>query len=155
MASYENSIVIEAPLRDVYAYVNEPTTFPDWVHGMIDVHSVIGTGEGQQYEWTYKMVGMQFRGQSVAVDYVKDECAAYQSIGMIESIWTNIVEPQDGGTKLTVKVEYSIPAPVLGKLAEVLTLRRNMRGLNSTLLNAKEVLEGAERASVPDLRPMG
>jgi hypothetical protein len=30
-----------------------------------------------------------------------------------------------------------------------------MRGLNSTLLNAKEVLEGAERASVPDLRPMG
>lgn len=142
MPSYENSIVINAPLSDVFTYVNEPKTFPDWVHGMIDVHNVIGTGEGQQYEWTFKMVGMQLHGQSVAVNYIQDECAAYQSIGMIESIWTNIVEPSDGGTKLTIKVEYSIPAPVLGKLAEALTLRRNERGLNATLINAKEVLEG-------------
>ena len=142
MPSYENSIVIDAPLSDVFSYANDPKTFPDWVQGMIDVRDVIGTGEGQQYEWTFKMVGIQFRGQSVAVNYVQDECAAYQSIGMIESIWTNIVESSDGGTKLTIKVDYSIPAPVLGKLAEALTLRRNKRGLDATLLNAKEVLEG-------------
>ena len=142
MPSYENSIAIDAGLSDVFAYVNEPKKFPDWVHGMIDVRNVIGSGEGQQYEWTFKMVGIQFRGQSVAVNYVQDECAAYQSIGMIESIWTNIVESSDGGTKLTIKVDYSIPAPVLGKLAEALTLRRNKRGLDATLLNAKEVLEG-------------
>lgn len=142
MASYENSVLIQAPLGQVFKYVNEPTTFPDWVHGMVEVHNVIGTGEGQQYEWTFKMVGMQLHGQSIAVNYVQDECAAYQSIGMIESIWTNIVEPHDGGTNLTIKVEYSIPAPVLGKLAERLTVRRNQRGLDATLLNAKEVLEG-------------
>ena len=141
MPSYENSIAIDAGLSDVFAYVNEPKKFPDWVHGMIDVRNVIGSGEGQQYEWTFKMVGMQFRGQSVAVNYIPDECAAYQSIGMIESIWTNIVEPLDRGTKLTIKLEYSIPTPVLGKLAEAITLRRNRRGLDATLLNAKEVLE--------------
>jgi uncharacterized membrane protein len=142
VASYENSVLIQAPLGQVFKYVNEPTTFPDWVHGMVEVRNVIGTGEGQQYEWTFKMVGMQLHGQSIAVNYVQDECAAYQSIGMIESIWTNIVEPHDGGTNLTIKVEYSIPAPVLGKLAERLTVRRNQRGLDATLLNAKEVLEG-------------
>ena len=141
MPSYENSIAIDAGLSDVFAYVNEPKKFPDWVHGMIDVRNVIGSGEGQQYEWTFKMVGIQFRGQSVAVNYIPDECAAYQSIGMIESIWTNIVEPLDRGTKLTIKLEYSIPTPVLGKLAEAITLRRNRRGLDATLLNAKEVLE--------------
>jgi hypothetical protein len=108
---------------------------------MVEVRNVIGSGEGQQYEWTFKMIGMQFHGQSIAVNYVEDECAAYQSIGMIESLWTNIVEPHDGGTTLTIKVEYSIPAPVLGKLAEQLTLRRNKRGLDASLLNAKEVLE--------------
>jgi uncharacterized membrane protein len=141
LASYENSIAIEAPLGAVFAYVNDPTKFPDWVHGMVEVRNVIGSGEGQQYEWTFKMIGMQFHGQSIAVNYVEDECAAYQSIGMIESLWTNIVEPHDGGTTLTIKVEYSIPAPVLGKLAEQLTLRRNKRGLDASLLNAKEVLE--------------
>ncbi len=141
MPSYENSIVIDAALSDVFAYVNEPKTFPDWVHGMIDVRNVIGAGEGQQYEWTFKMVGIQFRGQSVAVNYVQDECAAYQSIGMIESIWTNVVEPLGQKTKLIIKVEYSIPTPVLGKLAEAIMLRRNRRGLDATLLNVKEVLE--------------
>ena len=142
MASYENSVLIQAPLGQVFKYVNEPRTFPDWVHGMVEVRNVIGTGEGQQYEWTFKMLGMQLRGQSIAVNYVQGDCAAYQSIGMIESIWTNIVEPHDRGTNLTIKVEYSIPAPVLGKLAERLTVRRNQRGLDATLLNAKEVLEG-------------
>ncbi|HET6415431.1 MAG TPA: SRPBCC family protein [Polyangiales bacterium] len=142
MPSYENSILIEAPIGVVFAYVNEPATFPDWVNGMIEVRNVVGTGEGLQYEWTFKMVGLLFRGQSVAVNYVQDECAAYQSIGMIESIWTNITEPSDRGTKLTIKLEYSIPTPVLGKLAEQLTLRRNKRGLDASLLNAKEALEG-------------
>ena len=125
----------------MFSYVNDPPKFPDWVHGMVEVRNVIGSGEGQQYEWTFKMIGMQFHGQSIAVNYVEDERAAYQSIGMIESIWTNIVEQHDGGTMLTIKVEYSIPAPVLGKLAEQLTLRRNKRGLDCSLLNAKEVLE--------------
>lgn len=142
MPTYENSILIEAPIGVVFAYVNEPATFPDWVNGMIEVRNVIGSGEGLQYEWTFKMVGLLFRGQSVAVNYVQDECAAYQSIGMVESIWTNITEPHDGGTKLTIKLEYAIPTPVLGKLAEQLTLRRNKRGLDASLLNAKEVLEG-------------
>jgi hypothetical protein len=121
--------------------VNEPRTFPEWVHGLIEVRNTIGTGAGQQYEWTFKMIGMQFRGQSITVNYVQDECAAYQSIGMIESIWTNIIEPHDVGTTLTIKVEYSIPARVLGKMAEQLTLRRNKRGLDASLFNVKEVLE--------------
>jgi len=126
----------------VFAYVNDPMVFPDWINGMIEVRNVIGTGEGLQYEWTFKMVGMLFRGQSIRVNYVQDDCAAYQSIGMMESIWTNITEAHDGGTKLTIKIEYSIPTPVLGKLAEQLTLKRNKRALDASLLNAKEAIEG-------------
>jgi uncharacterized membrane protein len=142
LPSYENSIVIQAPLGEVFAYVSDPRKFPDWVNGMIEVRNLIGAGEGAQYEWTFQMVGMQFRGQSVVVNYVENECAAYQSIGMIESLWTNIVDPQDGGTKLTMKLEYAIPTPVLGKLAERLILRRNKRGLDASLMNAQEALEG-------------
>jgi hypothetical protein len=52
MASHENSIVINAPVSEVFAYVNAPATIPDWMTGMIEVRNVIGSGAGQQYDWT-------------------------------------------------------------------------------------------------------
>lgn len=141
MISYESSMVINAPASAVFRYVNEPTTLPEWLTGMIDIRDVIGTGEGQQYEWTFTMVGIQLRGMNVVVEYVVNERATHQSIGMVTSSWTNIVEPQPGGAKLTIAIEYSLPVPVLGKLAEKMVVRRNARDLDSSLLNVKETLE--------------
>ena len=42
---------------------------------------------------------------------------------------------------MTFHVEYTIPVPVLGKLAEHLTVRRNKRDVEGYLLNIKETLE--------------
>ena len=141
LVSYEGSIVINAPVSEVFAYVNAPATIANWMTAMVEVRNVIGSGAGLQWDWTYKMAGIHVRGQSVIVDYIPDECATHQAIGMLDANWTNIVEPQDGGTKLTMKLEYTIPVPVLGKLAEHLTIRRNARELDTSLLNLKETLE--------------
>jgi len=141
MVSHEHSIVVRAPLKDVFAYVNAPATLPDWMTGMIEVRNIVGAGFGLQYDWTYTMIGVRLRGQNVVVEYVPDECAAHQSIGMVNSIWKSLVEPHEDGTKLTFSVEYTIPVPVLGKLAEHLTVRRNKRDVEGYLLNIKETLE--------------
>ena len=141
MASHENSIVVNVPVSEVFAYVNAPATIPDWMTGMIEVRNVRGSGAGQQYDWTYKMVGVHVRGQNVVVEYIPNECATHQGIGMLSSAWTNIVEPHEGATKLTIKLKYTIPLPVLGKLAEHLTVRRNDRDFKTSLLNLKETLE--------------
>ena len=141
MASYEGSIVINAPVSEVFAYANAPSTMPDWMSALVEVRNVIGSGAGLQWEWTYKMAGVHVRGQSVIVDYILNECATHQGIGMLSVDWTTMVEPHDGGTKLTAKLEYTIPVPVLGRLAEHLTIRRNARELDASLLNLKETLE--------------
>ncbi|MBW2381324.1 MAG: SRPBCC family protein [Deltaproteobacteria bacterium] len=141
MASYEGSIVIDAPVSEVFAYANAPSTMPDWMSALVEVRNVIGSGAGLQWEWTYKMAGVHVRGQSVIVDYILNECATHQGIGMLSVDWTTMVEPHDGGTKLTAKLEYTIPVPVLGRLAEHLTIRRNARELDASLLNLKETLE--------------
>jgi len=141
LASYEGSIVIDAPVSEVFAYANAPSTMPDWMSALVEVRNVIGSGAGLQWEWTYKMAGVHVRGQSVIVDYILNECATHQGIGMLSVDWTTMVEPHDGGTKLTAKLEYTIPVPVLGRLAEHLTIRRNARELDASLLNLKETLE--------------
>jgi uncharacterized membrane protein len=141
MASHEDSVVVNAPVSEVFAYVNAAATIPDWMTGMIEVRNVVGGGAGLQYDWTYKMVGVHVRGQNVVVEYIPNERATHQGIGMLTSSWTNIVEPHDGGTKLTIELEYTIPVPVLGKLAEYLTIQRNARDMKTSMLNLKETLE--------------
>ena len=142
MAFYEGSIVVNAPVSEVFAYANAPATMPDWMTALVEVRNVIGSGAGQQWEWTYKMAGVHVRGQSVIVDYILNECATHQGIGMLSVNWTTKVAPHDGGTKLTAKLEYTIPVPVLGRLAEHLTVQRNARELDASLSNLKEALEG-------------
>lgn len=141
MISYGNSIVINAPVSEVFTYVNELSTMPDWLTGLVEVHNVIGTGEGQQCEWTFKLAGVQLRGQAVVVECIENDRCTHQSIGMFKSDWTHIVQPHEDGTKLIIEVEYSLPLLVLGKLGERLTVRRMARDLDSSLLNIKEALE--------------
>jgi uncharacterized membrane protein len=142
MIQHRDSIIINAPPSEVFAYVNDPRALCEWTVSMSETRNIIGFGEGQQYEWSFKLVGVPLRGQAVVVDYVQNQRAVHQGIGMFEILWTNRVEPDNGGTKLTMELEYAIPLPVLGKVAEHLLVRRNERNLQSALLNLKEKLEG-------------
>jgi hypothetical protein len=65
-----------------------------------------------------------------------------QSKGGIVSTWTYSFEPHDGGTKMELVIEYTIPVPVLGKLAEKLVLRRNEREADLAMENIKDKMEG-------------
>jgi len=141
MTVVRKEVVVNAPPGRVFAYVTEPSTMAEWLPSMVGVRGVIGHGLGQQYEWTYKMAGLLLRGQSIVVELVPDERAVHQSIGTIGSAWTFTVEPHDGGTALTVEVEYTVPLPVLGKLAEKLAVRRDARDLEAALVNVKDTLE--------------
>lgn len=141
MASWKNSIVIHAPPDKVFAYVDDPMTLVEWLPGMVEIRNVIGTGAGQQHEWTYKMAGLLLRGQATVVEHVPNRCAVHQTIGTISSDFGYAVEPHEEGTTLTLEVEYSVPIPVLGKLAEHIALRRNAREFDLALQNVKETLE--------------
>jgi hypothetical protein len=72
MVSHEHSIVIHAPLSEVFAYVNAPATLPDWMTGMIEVRNIVGSGAGLQYDWTYTMVGVRLRDLEGYLLNIKD-----------------------------------------------------------------------------------
>jgi uncharacterized protein YndB with AHSA1/START domain len=140
MISLTKTVLVDAPADRVFAYVTEPTTMAEWLVSMVETRDVIGAGEGQQYEWTYKMVGLHLRGQTTVVEHVPNELSVHQSIGAIGSTWTFGIEPHEEGSSLTVEVEYSIPVPVLGKLAERIAEKRNARELEQSLTNVQEML---------------
>jgi len=143
MASWKDSILIHAPPDDVFAYVDDPRQLPTWLPSMIEVRNVIGSGLGQQYEYTYKMGGLQLRGTNIVIEHVPNERGLHQVIGMISALWDYSVEPHPEGTLLNIEVEYSIPIPVLGRLAERLAIKQNAASFELALINVKDVMEAS------------
>jgi uncharacterized membrane protein len=144
MARVETSIVIKAPVEKVFNYLDDPMSNPEWLPGMIDVKDVVQTPDkvGTHFRWTYKMAGMRFEGETTTTEYVANKRIVTKSKGGISSTWTFTFDPHPEGAKLTVAVDYSIPIPVIGKLAESLVLKQNEREANLALTNVKEKVEG-------------
>jgi hypothetical protein len=141
MKSWKNSIVVHAARDRVFAYLDDPMNIAAWLPQAVEIHNVIGTGAGQQFEWTAKMAGILLRGQSTIIEHVPNRRALHQSIGMVTSTLGYCVEPHEEGAELTLEVEYDVPIPLIGKLAENILVRRNAREFDLALVTVKETLE--------------
>ena len=144
MAKVERSIIINAPVEKVFAYIEDPTLNPEWLPSVMEVKDVTLTeeGVGSHFRWVYKLAGLLFEGESTTTEHIPNRRIVTQSKGGIVSTWTWTVQPHDGGTKANLVVEYTIPVPVLGKLAEPLVLRLNEREADLAMANIKARMEG-------------
>jgi len=142
MAKVERSITINAPVEKVFDYLDDPMTQLEWVPSSIEVKDVSGSGVGKHFKWTYKMAGILLKGETTTIEYIPNERIVTQSKGGATSTWTLNFETHDGGTILNLTIEYTIPVPVLGKLAEKIVLKRNEREADLAMANIKEKMEG-------------
>ena len=142
MPKIENSITINAPVDKVFDYISDPMNQLEWLTSVMEITDVTGSGVGQHWRWKYKMVGVGLQGESTVTEHIPNERRVQQSKGGIVSTWTYSFEPHDGGTKMELVIEYTIPVPVLGKLAEKLVLRRNEREADLAMENIKDKMEG-------------
>ncbi|UCF47787.1 MAG: SRPBCC family protein [Myxococcales bacterium] len=141
MARVHKSITINSPVEKVFAYIDDITTSPEWLPSMMEVSDITGSGVGQHYRWKYKMAGVPLNGESTVIEHIPNERRVIDSKGGVNAHWIYTFEPDDGGTKLDIEIEYTIPVPVLGKLAEKLVLKRNEREADMAMENVKEKME--------------
>jgi uncharacterized membrane protein len=143
MARIHKSVEIKAPVKEVYDYLEDPEKEPEWLTSLMDVKDVTGSGTGKHFKWTYKMAGIRFNGESTFVKDIPEKQIVVESKGGIDSKWnwTFNSEPSKGITVLDLDLDYTIPVPVLGKLAEKVIMKRNERETDLNLMNIKEKLE--------------
>lgn len=151
MVKVERSVTINAPVDNVFSYLSGPGNLLEWVPSITDVLDVSGYGVGQKFGWTYKMMGMSFQGESEVTEHVINQRIVMKSSEGILSIWTWTFEPVAGGTRLNLVVEYTIPMPVLGKVAERLVQRQNEREADLAMVNLKERMEGRTQIPIREL----
>ena len=142
MAKVERSIKINAPVEKVFDYLDDPMTQLEWVPSSIEVKDVSGSGVGKHFKWTYKMAGILLKGETTTIEYIPNERIVTQSKGGATSTWIFNFEAHNGETMVELTIEYTIPVPVLGKLAEKIVLKRNEREADLAMVNIKEKMEG-------------
>ena len=142
MAKVERNVTINAPVEKVFSYLDDPMNQLECIPSMTDVRDITGHGVGQKFGWTYKMMGLSFKGESEVTEHVPNQRCVIKSTGDILSIWTWTFKPEDSKTLVNLVVEYTIPVPVVGKVGERLVLRLNEREADLAMENIKERLEG-------------
>jgi len=142
MAKTVKSITINAPVEKVFDYISEPTNLPEIWPSLVEVKDVqkLPSG-GTRNRWVYKMAGIRLKGTSEDTEYVPNQRIVSKTKGGAESTQTWMFQPEAGGTKVTFEVEYTVPIPVLGKLAEAIIVKMNEHEGELILANLKARME--------------
>ena len=141
MEKIQTNIDISRPADDVFAYLEDPSHHAEWLPSLIDVRNVTGAGEGQRWDWTYKMAGIRLDGEAMLSQAIPGKQLVISTKGATEGVWTFTLYRVDGATHLDLTVDYTIPVPVLGKLTEKMVLRMNEREIALATQNIKDYCE--------------
>ncbi len=142
MVKLNKAITIHAPVEKVFTFLNDPCNLPEIWPSMVEVKDVTPSPAGGfNFGWVYKMGGMRFDGASETIESVKNQRTVTRSTKGIESKFTWMFETVDNDTKLTVDIEYNVPIPLLGKLAEAIIVKQNEHEAQALLENLKARME--------------
>jgi uncharacterized membrane protein len=142
MAKVEKTISINAPVEKVFDYLVEVTNLPEIWPSMVEVKNVERLPNGaSNFRWVYKMAGARFEGTSETTEFVPNQRAVTKSKGGLDSTITFTFQPEAGGAKITFEAEYTVPIPLLGKLAEAVIVKQNEGEAEELLANLKAKME--------------
>jgi len=142
MMKVHKKATIHAPINKVFAYMTDPRNLPEIWPSMVEVKNVrTNTHGGYDFDWVYKMGGMHFNGSSDTTEFVINKHHVTKSTKGIESKFTWDYETTRDGTQLTLEVEYNVPVPLIGKIAETILTKQNEHEAEFMLENLKNKME--------------
>ena len=139
MAHFSRSCSIQATPDVVFGILADFQHLPEIWPSVIEVRNLEmrPNGIGSRYDWVYKMAGHRFEGHSEVVGWSPGSRLEVRDRGGIEATRDMHVEPMGTETRCTVTVEYSVPIPLVGRLAEAFVLRQNEHEAEAFLANLK------------------
>ncbi len=143
MKFIEGGVSIAAPIDETFAWVANPRNTVAWLPSLVDVHDIEGEGAGCTYEWTYRMIGVPLHGRSEVTESDPPTSHVVETHAGVRSSWKYHFSPEGEGTRLNIIMNYTIPVPVLGTLAEALVHGQNQREFELALKNIKSHVEHA------------
>jgi uncharacterized membrane protein len=144
MSTIERSIVIERPVQEVWDFVQDTSKDALWQTTLVQ-SQVLTEGPrrvGTQVQEVRRFLGVQIPMTLELTEFEPERRSSLKAVaGGIPLSGSYMLEPLDGGTKLTVTGE--LEAHRLFKLAEPVFARMTSRELEASLGHLKDLLEVA------------
>ena len=144
MPSVTESIIIDRPRADIYAYMTDPEKAPLWQTNVISMEAQYeGDAEvGDRVKAATKVAGKRFE---VVTEFTAIDRPKSYSFKTIESPFdfeiTWRLEDVDGGTEVTYHGNAASLGGFFGKLGDPIVTRMHARDIRSNLQNLKDILE--------------
>jgi hypothetical protein len=147
MIHIEESIIINRPIEEVFAFTSETKNLPLW---QTDVLEARQTPEGPVQVGTKltlvrAFMGRKMEGASDIVEYAPPTRYAYKTTSGPEVMGVNTCEAVAGGTRFTTT--FDMQTGGLFSLADPLVARTIKRSVESGLATLKDVLESRAGAA--------
>lgn len=146
MARIIKKIVINAPAEKVFGFVTSPDNWIRYVTSLTDVRDIssMKVEAGTTFKWTYRMLGMNFHGKGHVTENVKNKRFGLKMEGSMPIIETYLFIPVDGGTELSVEIQYEMPGKIMGAIANKGLIEKiNKKEADAVLGKIKLFCEGA------------
>lgn len=139
----ERTTLIDAPVEKVFAYYSDPQNLPEVWPSLLEVTDVERDADGhpRRFGWVYKMAGMRFSGTTENTEFEPNRRYVAESKGGISSTITTVFEAKSGKTELRETVRYSVPVPLLGKVAQRFLEKLNENEVEIIHANLKAKME--------------
>lgn len=142
MKHISKSIEINAPVERVFDFITTPMNLLSVWPSMAEITNVQRSADGKHsFDWVYKMAGIPFKGHSATTDVEMPVRSIVQNTGGVPSTFSWKFEKKGSGMRLEINVDYEIPTPVIGKLAEAVVARINEHECLNLLANVKATME--------------
>ncbi|MFC1915663.1 SRPBCC family protein [Chloroflexota bacterium] len=136
MAKVDKEIWVEAPIEKIFDYINEPSNLPEFWPSLMEIRGVQSLPDGgYSARWIYKMLGTLFEGTAEYTQIVPNRFFVIETKGGIKSTIAWTFRSWENKTRLTFTVEYKVPVPLLGKLAEAIIVKMNDHEGDLIMLN--------------------
>ncbi len=143
MAEVTDSIVVKAPIEQTFQYLTDYTRAPQWMEGMTEF-TLLGdraTGVGARVRATQRMLGMAVSVELRIVEYKENQKVVSVSSGPVRSVSTWLLEPVDGGTRVTFRGDYRLNMPVVIPFADSILKSEVAGHISRSLRNLKARVE--------------
>ncbi|MGA8046580.1 MAG: SRPBCC family protein [Dermatophilaceae bacterium] len=137
------SIVIRAPVGEVFEFAKDPSRFVAAIPDFTTQDAVLTPdGVGSVTHATVHGLGMHFTGTVEYTEVVAEEkIVAKVSFPGEHPTWTFTFEPLDGQTRLTMRAQWHVNVPVVGRGIEAFKSREHGSMAEQWLNAVKEHME--------------
>ena len=143
-----SSVFIDAPVEKVFSRITQHDSCNDWLEFVSSARytSREKTGVGASAHHSGQLLGRKMEWDGRVIEWAENNSIVWQAIsGTPEAMRmkaVNRVEKEENGTRYSLEVEYTPPYSVLGRIMDLVMIKRNIRKMvQHSTQNLKRILE--------------